>query len=87
MGIIPKMIVNKHNNQNQEQNNSETNKGKRVSKNQIQFPKQKMKRVDEVMKIMINNITKNDDNYDTTTNTKNRISILRAISCTPFIIS
>ena len=71
MCIIPKMIIDNRNDQNHEQNNDETNKGKRVSKNQIQFPKQKMKHVDEVMKIMINNITKNDDNYNTTTNTDN----------------
>ncbi len=63
------MIVGNCNDQNHEQNNDKTNKGKRVSKNQIQFPKQKMKCVDEVMKIMINNIAMNDNNYNMTMTT------------------
>jgi len=41
MCIIPKMIIGNYNNQNHVLNYKTTTNGKRVNKNQIQFPKQK----------------------------------------------
>jgi len=70
MSIIPKMIVCNRNDQSHEHNYDKSNKGKRVRKNQIQFPKQKMKRIDEVVKNMTNITALSDNNYDMTTTTE-----------------
>jgi len=70
MSIIPKMIVCKHNDQSPEHIDYETNKGKRISKNQIQFPRQKMKRVDEVEENRSNIIDLNENNNDMNTTTE-----------------
>jgi len=70
MCIIPKMIIGNYNNQNHVLNYKTTNQ-KRVNKNQIQFPKQKMKRIDEVVKIISNSVTMENNSFDTTMKTEN----------------